>query len=127
MRHFLLFANIFATVRPGRRTRPPLIGSAPALRMQEPRNLVRAATGPVTATSSRNHCPSAFPTYFSGAFANKNRNGLKIASGISPDFPLSNHGPCFVGGTVTLDDVSFTMRIAHISRAALDSEKHWTL
>ena len=70
VRHFLLFAELFATVRPGRRTRPPLVGSAPALRMQEPRNLVRAAAGPLTAASARKASPSAFPTYFSGALAN---------------------------------------------------------
>ena len=27
---------------------------------------------------------------------------------------------------MTLDDVLFTMKIAYISRATLDSEKHWT-
>ena len=27
---------------------------------------------------------------------------------------------------MTLDDVSFTMKTAHISRATLDSERHWT-
>ena len=69
MRHFLPFAKLFATMRPGRRTRPPLVGSAPAQRMQEPRNLVRAATGPLTAASTRKTSPSAFPTYFSGALA----------------------------------------------------------
>ena len=71
MRHFLPFAKLFATVSLGRRTRPPLVGSAPALRLQEPGNLVRAAAGPLTATNVRNACPSEFPTYFSGALANK--------------------------------------------------------
>ena len=51
---------------------------------------------------------------------------MKIASGVTPDFELSQHGPCFVEGTVTLDDVPFTMRIPCISRATLDSERHWT-
>ena len=37
----------------GRRTHPPLVGSAPALRTQEPRNLVRAAAEPLTAASAR--------------------------------------------------------------------------
>ena len=49
-----------------------------------------------------------------------------MASGVGPDLELSEHGPCFVKGTVTLDDVSFTMKIAYISRATLDSERHWT-
>ena len=35
MRHFLSFAKLFATVRPDRRKRPPVVGSAPALQMQE--------------------------------------------------------------------------------------------
>ena len=39
---------------------------------------------------------------------------------------MSEHGPCFVKGTVTLDVVLLTMKIAYISRATLDSERHWT-
>ena len=70
VRRFLPFAKLFATIRPGRRTRPPLVGSAPALRMQEPRNLVRAAVGPLTAASARKSSPSTFAIYFSGAWAN---------------------------------------------------------
>ena len=70
MRHFLPFAELFATVRLGRRTRPPLVGSAPALQMQESRNLARATAGPLTTASARKASPSAFPTYFSGALAN---------------------------------------------------------
>ena len=53
---------------------------------------------------------------------------LEIAYGVAPDFALSEHGPCFVEGTVTLDDVSFTMKIAYISRAILrpqDTGEHW--
>ena len=49
MRHFLPFAKLFPTVRSCRHTRPPLVGSAPALRLQEPRNFVRAAAGSFTA------------------------------------------------------------------------------
>ena len=41
VRYLLPFPKIFATVRPGRRTRPHLVGSAPALRMKSPRSLVR--------------------------------------------------------------------------------------
>ena len=71
VRHFLPFAKLFATMRPGRRTWLPLVGSAPALRMQEPRNLVRAAVEPLTSASARRASPSAFLTYFSGALANQ--------------------------------------------------------
>ena len=70
VRHVLSFTQIFATMRPGRRTRPPLVGSAPALRMQEPINFVRAVAGSLTAASARKASPSAFPTHVSGALAN---------------------------------------------------------
>ena len=51
---------------------------------------------------------------------------VEIASGVGPDLVMSEHCPCFVEGTVTLNDVLFTMKIAYISRATLDSERHWT-
>ena len=69
VQHFLPFVKLFATVRPGRRTRPALVGSTPALRMQEPRNLVRAAAGSLTAASAPKDSPSEFSTYFSDALA----------------------------------------------------------
>ena len=71
VRHFLPFSKLFATMRPGRRTWPPLVGSALALRLQEPRNLVGAAAEPSTAASARKASPLASPTYFSGALANE--------------------------------------------------------
>ena len=126
VRHFLPFAKLFVTTRPGRRTRPPLVGSAPALRMQKPRNLVRAATGSLTAASAREASPLAFPTFSRARWPIKRRGVFEIVSGVGPDLALSEHGPCFIEGTVTLDDVSFTMKIAYISRAKLDSERHWT-
>ena len=49
-----------------------------------------------------------------------------IASGADPNLAVSEHDSCFVGGAVTLDDVSFTVAIAYISRATLDSERQWT-
>ena len=33
-----------------------------------------------------------------------------MASGVGPGFAASEHGPCLVGGTVRLDDVSFTTK-----------------
>ena len=126
VRHFVPFAKLFATVRPGRRTRPPLVGSAPALRMKEPRNLVRAAAGPLTVTSARKGSRSEFPTNSRTRWPTKAVKSLEIASGVGPDLALSEHGPCFVGGTATLDNVSFTMKIAYISRATPDSKRHWT-
>ena len=47
VRHFLPCAKQFATVRPGRRTRPLLVDSALSLRMEEQNNLGRAAPGPL--------------------------------------------------------------------------------
>ena len=51
---------------------------------------------------------------------------MEIASGVGPDLALSEHGLCFVKGIVTLDEVLFTLKITYISRATLDSERHWT-
>ena len=56
----------------------------------------------------------------------KSREVVEIASSVGPNLAMSERCPCFVEGTVTLDDVSFTMKIAYISRAKLDSERHWT-
>ena len=39
VRHFLPFEKQFAKVKPGRRTRPPLVGSALAPRTQEPKKI----------------------------------------------------------------------------------------
>ena len=66
VRQFLPFAKLFATVTPGRRIRLPLVGSAPALRVQEPINIVRAATGPITAASARKGYPSDVTGLFLG-------------------------------------------------------------
>ena len=49
---------------------------------------------------------------FSDAPADYRREVLAIASGVGPGLALSEHGPCVVGGTATLDDVSFTTKIA---------------
>ena len=54
------------------------------------------------------------PTYFSDAPADQSQEVLEIASGVGPGLALSEHGPCLVGGTVTLliDDFSFTTKLA---------------
>ena len=66
----------------------------------------------LAAASAYQGGPSVFPTYFSDAPADQSRAFLERASGVGPGFSLSNHGPCLVGGTVTLDDVSLTSTIA---------------
>ena len=66
----------------------------------------------LTTASACHGLPSAFSTYFSDAPADQSHDGLEIASIVGPGLQLSEHGPCLVGGTVTLDDVSFTTIIA---------------
>ena len=44
--------------------------------------------------------------------ADQSHEGLEIASGVGSGLTLSEHGPCLVGVTVTLDDVPFTTKIA---------------
>ena len=56
--------------------------------------------------------PSECSTCFSDVPADQSQDVLEIASGIDPVLSLSEHGPCLVEGTVTLDDVSFTAKIA---------------
>ena len=53
-----------------------------------------------------------FSTLFSDAPADQSQDVLQIASGVGPGLALPEHGPCLVGGTVTLDDVSFITKIA---------------
>ena len=70
VRHVLPITKLFAAVRPGRRTRPSLVGSAPALRLQKPSNLVRAVVRLFTVASIRNASSSEFPTYVLAALPN---------------------------------------------------------
>ena len=67
---------------------------------------------PITAASACQGPPSEFPTNLSGAPADQSGEVLAISSGVGPGLVLSKHGPCLIGGTVTLDDVSFTTKIA---------------
>ena len=66
----------------------------------------------LTAASACQGPLSEFSTYFSDAPADKSQEVLEIASVVDPYLALSEHGPCLVGGTVTLDDVSFTTKVA---------------
>ena len=70
----------------------------------------------LTAASAYHDPPSEFSTYFSDSPADQTHEGWETASGVDPGLALSKHGPCLVGGTVTLDDVSFTNKIAIHSR-----------
>ena len=69
---------------------------------------------------------SQFSTFFSDAPANQSQEDLEIASGVGPGPALPERGPCLVGGTVTLDDVSFTTKIAiHSGEDAIAPYKAW--
>ena len=68
--------------------------------------------GPLTATIARKDLPSEFSTYLSDAPADQRRDVLEIDSGVGPGLALSEHDPCLGGGTLTLNDVSFTTKIA---------------
>ena len=67
---------------------------------------------PFSAASACQGPPSEFSTYFSDAPANQSREVLASAFGVGPCLALSEHGPCLVEGTVTLNNVSFTTKIA---------------
>ena len=67
-----------------------------------PRALVRACPGP----------PSEFSTCFSDAPADSSPEVLAITPGVGPSLALPGHGPCLVGGIITLDGASFTTKIA---------------
>ena len=62
-----------------------------------------------TAVGADHGPPSA---HFLGAPADQSPEVLTIASQGASDLELPEHGPCLVGGTVTLDDVNFTTDIA---------------
>ena len=66
-----------------------------------PRALARACPGP----------HSEFSTCFSDVPADNSSEVLVIAPGVVPSLALSKHGPCLVGGIITLDDASFTTKI----------------
>ena len=59
---------------------------------------------------------SEISAYCSGAPAEQSLEVLAIASDGASGRALTEHGPCLIGGTVTLDDVSFITEIAiHIA------------
>ena len=66
----------------------------------------------LTAASARQGPPSEVSTYPSNPSADQPQDVLEIASGVGPGLALSSYGPCLVGGTMTLDDVSFTTKFA---------------
>ena len=69
MGQFLMFAKVFAAVRPGRRNRPPLVCSAPALRMPRTKKSRPFRDRVVDSGPRSQISPSEFLTNFSGTFA----------------------------------------------------------
>ena len=61
--------------------------------------------------------PSEVSIWFSDVPADNSPEVLAVGPGIDPSLALSEHGPCLVGGIITLDDASFTTKIAAHSGA----------
>ena len=67
-----------------------------------PMALARACPGP----------PSEFSTCFSEGPADNSPEVLAVTPGVDPSLALPKHGPCLVGGIITLDDTSSTTKTA---------------
>ena len=61
--------------------------------------------------------PSEFSICFSDEPANNSPEVLTVGSGVDSFLALSGHGPCLVGGIITLDDAFFTTEIVVYSGA----------
>ena len=105
------FATLFAAVRPGWQPKPRLSNSAPRPRLAEfmsfsqrrlTLGLWRACQGP----------PTEFSTCFSDTPANNSPEFLAVTPGVDPSSAPPEHGPCLVGGVITLDDASFPTKTA---------------
>ena len=83
-------------------------------------------SGPLTAASAHQSPTSEVSAYFFDTPAGQSREALEIASGVGTGLALSEHGPCLVGSTVTLDDVLFSTEIQYIAEGApLRSTDAW--
>ena len=51
-------------------------------------------------------------TCFSDAPADSSPEVLAVTPGVDPSLALPEHGPCLFGGIITLDDASFTTKVA---------------
>ena len=109
-------ATPFTQVRSGWQTPPTLSKHAlrphPAefLRFPAPLRpiaLARACTGPSSEVS----------TWSSDAPEDNSPAVLGVTPGVDPSLTLTEHGPCLVGGIITLDDVSCTVNKAAYSGA----------
>ena len=64
--------------------------------------MARACPGP----------PLEVSKVFSDVPADRSHEVLAVAPSVDPSFALPEHGPCPVGGPITLDDATFTTKIA---------------
>ena len=81
-----------------------------------PRALARACPGP----------PSDCSTCFAYAPADSSPEVLAVTPRVAPCLALPEHGPCLVHGIITLDDASFTTKIAvHSGANALAPYGSW--
>ena len=58
-------------------------------------------------------------THYSDGPADHSSEASAVSPTVDPSLALPEHGPCFVGGTITLDDASFTTKIAIHSGAGV--------
>ena len=87
------------------------ISSAPRLGRQQ-----RLALAKVLNRSFRQHYRTRWPR--------KGLEGLEIALCVNPNLALAEHGPCLVGGTLALDNVSFAIKIAYVNRGTFHTERY---
>ena len=78
-----------------------------------------APPGPLAVARACLGPPLEFSTYFSDAPADHSPEVLAVAPSVDPSLALPEHGPCLVEGTITLDDASFTTKIAIHSGAGV--------
>ena len=69
--------------------------------------------------------PLELSTCFSDAPADHSPEVWAVAPSVDPSLPLPEHGPCLVGGTITLDDASCTTKVAIHSGAGVLAPFGW--
>lgn len=115
LRHVLPSVTLFAKLKQGQHTLPPLVGTALAPRIQEPKIFCRrrgwastpAGSSKMLLRDFRRICRTRRPT--------ESREKLQMAFGFGPDLVLSIDAPCITRGTATLNDISFTTKSKTIS------------
>ena len=81
---------------------PTTTGGINEISLAPPRPRARACPGP----------PTQLSICISDALADSSPEVLTVVPGVLPCLVLPEHGPCLVDGIITLDDASFTTKIA---------------